>query len=149
MAAPALPLRQLSHRVIAALMALAYALPLAGGAVANMGHGAFHVIERLQERQAQAAALGLVHLGERASFTHTHDGVTHSHAGAVDALLVAAEQADEQTEAAPATVKLSVHTPASAVQVTILLAVTSFVRAIDASLPVHPLPLPPVPPPRA
>ena len=149
MTALALRPRPLPRRSAAAAVALAYALPLAVGAVSNVSHGAFHVMERLQERQAQAAALGLVHLGERASFTHTHDGVTHSHSGAVDALLFAAEQTEGQTEAAPPMVKLSVHTPANVVEVILALGVSRLARTSDGISPSHPRALPAVPPPRA
>jgi hypothetical protein len=149
MTALALRPRSLPRRLAAAAVAMAYALPLVAGAVSNVSHGAFHVIERLQEHRAQAAALGLAHLGARTSFTHTHDGVTHSHSGAVDALLVAAEQTDEQTEAAPPMLKLSLHTPASVVDVVIALGVARVTSSLDRIAPSHPRALPPVPPPRA
>jgi len=149
MTALALHRRPLARRLASALVALAYALPLAIGAVSNVSHGAFHVIERLREHQAQAAALGLAHLGARTSFTHTHGGVTHSHSGGVDALLVAAEQTDEQAEAAPPMVKLSLHAPANIVDVVIALGVARVTSSADRLSPAHPRALPPVPPPRA
>ncbi|MEQ1856559.1 MAG: hypothetical protein ABL963_08815 [Longimicrobiales bacterium] len=148
MSALALRPRQLPRRLFAALVALAYALPLAVGAASDLSHGAFHALGGLQERKAEAAALGLVHLAERSTFTHTHDGVTHAHAGAVDALLVAAEQADESTDAQAPMVKLSVHTPATVVEVLVGLAIARTAAMMDAIAPSHPRALPPVPPPR-
>jgi hypothetical protein len=149
MTAFALRPRSLSRRLAAAAVTLAYAFPLTLGAVAEVSHGAFHAIEGIQQRRAEAAALGLVHLNERSGYTHTHGGVTHSHAGTVDALLVAAQQTDEQTDAAPPLVELSVHTPASVVALVIAPGAMSAAKAIDAVAPPHPRALPPVPPPRA
>jgi hypothetical protein len=137
------------RRVATAAVALAYALPLALGAIANLGHGGFHLLESLRERQAEAAALGLVHLGERSTHTHTHGGVTHSHAGAVFALLVASEQADEGTSAVAPVVQLSVHVPAATAEAVIRLVIGRAASALDAFVPAHPRELPPVPPPRA
>ncbi len=148
MTAIALRPRQLPRRLAAALVALAYALPLAVGAASDLGHGAFHALERLQERRAEAAALGLVHLAERSAFTHSHGGETHSHAGAVDALLVAAEQTDDTRDAQAPLLKLSAHTPATLVEVVVALVVAHTAATSDALAPSHPRTLPPVPPPR-
>jgi hypothetical protein len=131
------------------MVVLAYAMPLALTAVGDVGHGAAHVMERLRERQAAAAALGLAHLGERSAYTHTHGGDTHSHVGTVGALLVAAEQADAGEAAAPPLVKLSAHTPATTFEVLLGLAVSRAVAVTDAFAPAHPREMPPVPPPRA
>jgi hypothetical protein len=144
------------HRLAVTAALLVYALPLAVGAFSQMGHGAFHLLVRLEERQARAAALGLVHLSELAverptsssNFVHTHDGVTHSHAGAVDALLSASEHADEDHDAAAPMVKLSAHTFSTASPLWIALSVGGASRAVDAVAPDHPRPLPPLPPPR-
>jgi hypothetical protein len=143
------------HRLAVAAAAAVYAVPLSIGAFAQLGHGASHLRERLEARHARAAALGLVHMseltGERSpsasDFVHTHDGVTHAHAGAVDALLSASEQADEQDAAAPV-VKLSAHTLSGAIPVWIALSVGRAPRAVDVAIPDHPRPLPPLPPPR-
>jgi hypothetical protein len=133
---------------MAAVAALAYALPLALAAVSDAGHGAAHVMEQLRERQAAAAALGLAHLGERTAYTHTHGGDTHSHVGTVGALLVAAEQANAEQEAAPPPVQLSAHAPARTVQVLVALSITRVAATLDAFVPAHPRALPPIPPPR-
>jgi hypothetical protein len=148
MSALALRRSPLSGRMFAAALGLVYGLPLALGMMSDLSHGAFHALESLEQHRAEAAALGLVHTSGRATYTHTHDGVTHSHAGAVDALLVAAEQTDEDAEAAVPVVKLSVHVPAAAAQLLIGLAVAHAVDALDAIVPDHPRALPPVPPPR-
>ncbi len=141
------------RRAAVVLLLSAYALPLSLGAVSGLSHGAFHLLERLQERQARAAAMGLVHLsasnGGRSTFTHTHDGITHAHAGPVDALLTASEHADqEQNEAAAPVVKLSAHAPAVTLEVWTALAMSRVFAAIDRTAPDHPRPLPPLPPPR-
>jgi len=136
---------RLRHLAVAIVLA-AYGLPLSLGVVSELIHEASHFMERIQESRARAAALGMVHLND--SFTHTHDGVTHSHAGAVDALLSASEHADDEQDAAAPVVKLSTHTPASAVVAWSALAIGRASAAIDAVLPDHPRPLPPLPPPR-
>ena len=150
------PRHSILHRMAVAAALVVYALPLSIGAFAQLGHGASHLLERLEARQARAAALGVVHMseltGERSpsasNFVHTHDGVTHYHAGAVDALLSASEQADDEQDAAAPMVKLSAHTLSSAVPVWIALSVERAPRAADAAAPDHPRPLPPLPPPR-
>jgi hypothetical protein len=140
------------RRIAVAAMLVVYALPLSLGAFAQLGHDAFHLIEQLEARQARAAALGLVHLselsGERSQFTHTHDGVTHSHAGPVDALLSASAAADEEPDVAVPMVKLSAHAPATMVFSWIALALGRVSAATDLVAPDHPRPLPPLPPPR-
>ena len=94
----------LLRRVVVAAVLVAYALPLSLNALSGLSHGAFHMLERVQERQARAAAMGLVHLSEqgreRSTFVHTHDGSTHAHAGPVDALLSASDHADDQQDVA-------------------------------------------------
>jgi hypothetical protein len=134
------------RRLAVAVVLVAYALPLSLGAVSELSHEVSHLVERLEESRARAAALGMVHLGE--GFTHTHDGVTHAHAGAVDALLSASEHTDEDTDAAAPVVKLSTHTPAPLVRTWVAIATARAFAAVDAVAPDHPRPLPPLPPPR-
>src|SRR5687768_16235122 len=122
------------RRMAVAVVLVAYAMPLSVGAASWLGHGAFNLLEQLQERQARAAALGLVHLSDRGTFTHTHDGVTHSHAGAVDALLSAADRTDEEHDAAAPMVELSAHAPATSGYILVALAVSRASRAVDAVL---------------
>lgn len=140
------------HRAVVVIVLVAYALPPSLGALSELSHGAFHLMERLQERQARAAAMGLVHLSEQAreqsTFTHTHGGNTHSHAAPVDALLSASEHADDEQDVAAPVVKLSAHAPAASVDAWLALAVGSAFTAIDVVAPDHPRPLPPLPPPR-
>ncbi len=73
---------------------------------------------------------------------------THAHAGAVDALLSASDQADEEQEAAAPVVKLSAHAPTSAAYALIALAAGRALLAVDVVASEHPRPLPPLPPPR-
>jgi hypothetical protein len=127
------PLRRLA--VLAVLAS--YALPLSLGALAELSHEASHLMERLQESRARAAALGMVHLGE-----------SYTHAGAVDALLSASEHTDDEQDAAVPVVKLSAHAPASSIATWTALAVDRAFAAIDVVLPEHARPLPPLPPPR-
>jgi hypothetical protein len=134
------------RRLAVAAVLTAYALPLSLGALSELSHEASHLMERVQESRARAAALGLVHLSD--GFTHTHDGVTHSHAGAVDALLSASEHTDDEQDAAAPVVKLSAHTPAAVVDTWLALGLGSAYAAIDFVAPDHPRPLPPLPPPR-
>jgi hypothetical protein len=143
---PALPIHPLLRRLAALAVLAAYALPLSLGALSELSHDASHLLERVQESRARAAALGMVHLNE--SFTHTHGGVTHSHAGAVDALLSASEHTDDEQDVAPPVLKLSAHTPASVVVSWAALAIVRAFAAIDVVAPDHPRPLPPLPPPR-
>jgi hypothetical protein len=113
----------------------AYALPTTLGLVTDLGHGAHHLVETVREHRRMAEALGLVHLHEdreaRASdsrvssstdappapghLVHSHGGAAHSHDAATDALLLAAQEADEGSDEAQApTVKLAGHVPAGA-----------------------------------
>jgi hypothetical protein len=135
------------RRMAVMAVLVCYATPLALGAMSDLSHGASHLLERIQERQARAAAFGAAHGSASSDYVHTHDGVTHSHAGAVDALLSAADQAEEQDAAAPV-VKLSVHTPADAGYALIALAAGRALAAVDVVASDHPRPLPPLPPPR-
>jgi hypothetical protein len=149
---PTLSIHPHLSRFAVAIVLAAYALPLSLGALSGMGHGAFHLLERLDESRDRAAAMGMVHASERtterSTFTHTHDGTTHSHAGPVDALLSASEHADDEQNVAPPVVKLSAHTPASVVVSWSALAIVRASAAIDVVAPDHPRPLPPLPPPR-
>jgi hypothetical protein len=132
------------RRMAVSAVLVCYVMPLSLGAVSELSHNASHLLERIQERQARAAAFGAAH----GSYTHTHDGVTHSHAGAVDALLSASDHAGDEQDAAPPVVKLSAHTPTSAVHALIALAAGRAFAAVDVIAPEHPRPLPPLPPPR-
>jgi len=106
-----------------------YALPAASGALADASHAAYHAYEKLLERQAKAAAFGLVHLhDERSAATddsgpsaparpavHEHGGAPHAHAAGVDLLLAAAEDLEDGGEHVTTTlVELSSHVPARA-----------------------------------
>ena len=146
----ALSIHPYLRRLAVATVLVAYALPLSLGALSELSHEASHVLERLyegmHESRARAAALGMVHLSE--TFTHTHDGVTHSHAGAIDALLSASEQTDEEQDAAAPVVKLSAHAPADIIHAWVAIAAGRAFAAADAVVPDHPRPLPPLPPPR-
>jgi hypothetical protein len=149
----ALSLESQLRRIAVAAVLVAYAIPLSLGTLSQLGHGAAHLIEQMEERQARAAALGLVHLSAERSqssseFVHTHDGVTHSHAGPVDALLSASKHTDEEQHVAVPMVKLSAHAPATVVFTWIALAIVRAPAATDAVAPDHPRPLPPLPPPR-
>lgn len=145
---------------------LAYALPTAVGALAALGHGAYHASERIAERRARAAAFGLAHVHEAAaaaresrrasgpggSFTrsaHEHGGRSHAHAEPVDALLRAAnEEEREPSPAAPTVIELAGHLPASAPLFSLERTPTHLVSARSA-LPAEAAELPPpLPPPR-
>jgi hypothetical protein len=150
---PTLSIHPHLRRIAVAMVLAAYALPLALGAFSGMSHGVFHLLERLDESRARAAALGMLHASERtterSTFTHSHGGTTHSHASPVDALLSASEHAGDEQDAPAATlVKLSAHTPASVGVSWSALAIGRAFAAIDAVLRDHPRPLPPLPPPR-
>jgi len=151
MTARSLATRLLPRRLLAAMAALAYALPLMLTAVSDAGHGAFHFLERARERQATAAALGVAHLANEGAYTHTHGGVTHAHAGVVDALLFAADDAEGDSDGAPVApmVRLSAHAPATVVEVFVGVVVSRVVASVDAIASFQPRALPPVPPPRA
>ena len=142
----------LLRRVVVAAVLVAYALPLSLNALSGLSHGAFHMLDRVQERQARAAAMGLVHLSEqgreRSTFVHTHDGSTHAHAGPVDALLSASDHADDQQDVAAPVVKLATHAPAMVVRMWLAPAVSRAFTAVELPAPDHPRPLPPLPPPR-
>lgn len=114
-------------RAAAAVLAVAaYALPAALGLLADLGHDVHHLAEEVREHRRMAAALGLVHLHEQGPtapehapvpaaagrFVHSHGGSAHAHDAATDALLLAAQQADEGADDAQRpTVKLSSHVP--------------------------------------
>jgi hypothetical protein len=121
-------IRRLTHAAAATLAVAAYALPAVLGLVADVGHSAYHLTLKIQEHRQLAEALGLVHEGGRRSTTflherapassghlvHSHDGVTHTHDAATDALLLAAEEANEESDQPQApTVKISGHVPAA------------------------------------
>ncbi|MGE0158206.1 MAG: hypothetical protein AB7T31_02270 [Gemmatimonadales bacterium] len=147
----ALSLRPRIRRPAVLAVLVAYVLPLSLGAASQVTHGAFHLLEQIQARQARAAAFGVVH-GDRAghahTYTHTHGGVTHSHAAPVDALLSAADQTEQENHDAVPVLKLSAHTPAAVVDTWLGIAASSVYAAVDLIAPEHPRPLPPLPPPR-
>jgi hypothetical protein len=125
-------LSRLVRASCAALAVATYALPPATGALADLSHGAYHAYELVVERQARAAAFGLVHLYETPSVqgaravprgvstplaapVHEHGGVRHSHAAPVDILRAAADDLDQEREhTAPTLIELASHIPARA-----------------------------------
>ena len=141
--------RPIPRRLLAAVAALAYALPLMLAAMSDAGHGAFHIIERVRDRRTEAAALGVAHLASEGAYTHTHDGVTHSHAGVVDALLLAADEAEGDSDPVAPVVRLSPHAPATLIELVVGVVVTRIFASFDGLAAALPRALPPVPPPRA
>jgi hypothetical protein len=121
-------IRRLTHAAAATLAVAVYALPAMLGLVADVGHSAYHLTLKIQEHRRLAQALGLVHESGRSSTTflhghgpaspghllHFHGGVAHSHDAATDALLLAAEEANEGSDRPQApTVKISGHVPSA------------------------------------
>ncbi len=138
------------RRLAAVAVLVTYGWPLTLGALADLSHGLHHLAEMVREREARAAALGVVHLGDAARFSHSHGGEVHSHSGAVDALLAASDDTGEEpSEGLVPMVVLAFHAPAS---VTHGVRAASSVRvtvATDAVAAEHPRVAPPLPPPRA
>lgn len=138
------------RRLAAAVVLVTYGWPLALGALADLSHGAHHLAGKIREREARAAALGVAHLGDGVGFTHSHGGEVHSHSGPVDALLAASDGAgDAQPASLIPMVVLSVHAPANATYVLMLLLAVSVLVATHVT-GVARLRAPPLlPPPRA
>ena len=138
------------RRLAAVAVLVTYAWPLTIGALADLSHGAHHLAEKIREREARAAALGVAHLGDHARFSHSHGGEVHSHSGPVDALLAASDDGgDGQTEGLAPIVVLSLHAPATATYALTLPPAVSVSVATHA-MAVDQLRAPPLlPPPRA
>lgn len=154
-----------------ALLSLgAYALPLASGVMAGVGHAAGHLYDVVQEQHRTAVALGLTHAGPdtplpgstrsagpmiavvqdapNGPWVHEHDGSVHAHGGTVHALLSAADDGDELS-AGPTGAGVSTHVPVGSPPRAPLelRAVTPILPVSDGS-PVT-APAPPLRPPRA
>jgi hypothetical protein len=126
------------------------------GLAAQLGHGAEHALEWIRDMERRAAAMGVAHLHDEpadrdpGTFVHAHGGAPHTHDAGVGALLVAADESEEQAdEAATAPVRLSGHVPAAAV-LPVLVSVERSLAAAEphSAAPRNLLP-PPLPPPRA
>ncbi|MEX2049266.1 MAG: hypothetical protein WEB90_06790 [Gemmatimonadota bacterium] len=155
----------------AAIAVGAYALPPATGVLADLSHGAYHAYEGLAERQARAAAFGLVHLHDapaaRAAHTHAdpaaeraptsarapvheHGGAPHAHAEGVDLLLAASEDIGEEREhVAPTLVEFASHVPARPATLELRETRSRVPRGDLSPSPLDRSLRPPLPPPRA
>jgi hypothetical protein len=136
----------------------AYASPPATSALADLSHGAYHAYEVLAERQARAAALGLVHLHAEpparsvraGDFVHEHGGEPHAHAPTVDVLLAASEDVDDEREhAAPTLVEFTGHLPGGPAGLTLIATRAHAVYEDQRPSPPDRSLRPPLPPPRA
>lgn len=155
---------------VSVLAVVAYALPPTLVALSVLSHSVSHLAEEAREQHRIASALGLTHsngahVGADAddpaiysvdartrtgTLVHTHGGVEHSHFGVVQAMLVAADQTqDELSGAVIAPASLSAHVPPQPSS-TLALDLTTVSPNRSASVAVSPTSIrPPLRPPRA